>query len=291
MKSILTWIRESHWQFRVGLIMLGLLFLIAVGGLVGTPYAPADLTAGEPLSAPSAGHFFGVDSFGRDQLSRCIQGIQISLGLGLGVTLTAFLIGTPVGILIGYLGGRIDSVISRILDVLFAFPSLLLALVLVAVLGPGVRTAAIALVIIYVPIVARFVRGATMAERTREYVVSARISGTSLARVAGKHILPNIVTSMIPMLTSVFSFVVLAEAALSYLGVGAQPPLASLGKMLSDNQGMIGTANFLIILPCLTLSIIILSLTFVGDGLRETLDPKRVRRPQRVPAIRTESVR
>jgi peptide/nickel transport system permease protein len=264
-----------NWQIWTGGVVLLLLALTALLAIWFSPYEPSSLTAGPALTGPSADHPFGVDTFGRDQLSRCLQGIQISLALGTVVTVAAFLIGTPLGLFSGYLGGLVDSVVGRVLDVVFAFPSILLALVLVAILGPGVVTAGIALTIIYIPIVARYVRAAVLSEREREYVLAARISGTSVFRIARRHLLPNVAASLIPLVTTVYSFIILAEAALSFLGVGAQPPLASLGRILSDNQGVIGTANYLVYIPATILCVIILALTLLGDGLRDAFDPRR----------------
>jgi peptide/nickel transport system permease protein len=188
---------------------------------------------------------------------------------------TSLLVGIPVGILSAYKGAFLDSLFSRVLDLLFAFPNLLLALVFVTILGSGSWTALLALVIIYIPIASRFVRSAALADKDRDYVSAAKVNGASTFRICARHILPNIAPSLLVLGTNIFAFAILAEAALSYLGVGAKPPTPSLGKILTENQGFITTSSHLVIIPAVTLSFLVLSLNLLGDGLRDYLDPKK----------------
>jgi len=216
--------------------------------------------------APTFGHPFGIDGYGRDQLTRVAEGLTISSLVGLAVVLVSTLIGLPLGILFAYKGGYVDNVMGRVLDVLFAFPSLLLALVLVTLLGSGLGTALLALIIVYVPINARFVRALTLAEKDREYVIAAVMAGASMLRVCFWHILPNIRGAIVVLSTNIFVFAVLAEAALSYLGVGAKPPTPSLGRILTENQGFLSSSSHLVLYPAIVLTLLVLSVNILGDA-------------------------
>jgi peptide/nickel transport system permease protein len=203
-----------------------------------------------------------------------VAGARISVVIAVVVTAASMAIALPLGLVIGYRGGTLDFVAGRGLDVLFAFPGLLLALLLSTVLGPGLTTVAIALVIIYVPVITRFVRGAVASERSRDYVSSARVAGATMPRILIRHIAPNIMSPVVVLATSIMSFTVLAEAALSYLGLGAQPPTASWGKMLTENSDYLSTASYLVIIPGAAIAVLVLALNLLGDGLRDHLDPR-----------------
>jgi peptide/nickel transport system permease protein len=274
MKFFVFW-RALNLRIQVSLIMLISLFLFGILTPVFSKFRSDQMWTGPGLSSPSLAHPFGIDSYGRDQLARVAQGVLLSCFIGFTVMAVALFVGVPVGIISAYKGGVIDNILSRLLDLLFAFPSLLLALVLVTILGTGFWTALLALVIIYIPIASRFVRSAALGERDRDYVASAKVSGASTLRICFKHIFPNIANSLLILGTNIFAFAVLAEAALSYLGVGAKPPTPSLGKILTENQGFITTSSYAVIIPALTLSFLVLSLTLLGDGLRDFLDPRK----------------
>jgi ABC-type dipeptide/oligopeptide/nickel transport system permease subunit len=259
----------------IALPVLALMALVALFAPLLEPHDPAQLNVGAALQLPSVEFPMGTDGFGRDQLSRVIAGARISVGVALVVTGAAVAIGFPLGLIVGYAGGRLDFAVGRVLDVMFAFPSLLLALVLSAILGPGLRTVIIALIIVYVPIVARFVRSAVTAERQREYVFAARIAGASPARIVMRHIVPNTISPLLVLTTAIMAFTVLAEAALSYLGFGTQPPTSSWGKMLTENQTYVATEPYLVIFPGVAITLLVLALNLLGDSLRDHLDPRQ----------------
>ncbi|MGI9146202.1 MAG: ABC transporter permease [Chloroflexota bacterium] len=269
--SILHLMRDRRVAFASGMLLVAAI-VAAVGPLV-VPY-PYDLMgAGPPVEAMSRAHPMGTDQFGRDQLSRVVWGTRISLGVPLVVLAGAIGLGLPLGLLIGYARGLIDSVLSRVLDVMFAFPVLLLVLVLATLLGPGLATATFALVMVYVPVVARLIRGAVIVESEREYIVAARVVGATPSRIVVRHILPSITSPVLVFATSIMAFSILAEAAISFLGVGAQPPASSWGKMLTDSSAYYSTAPYLAVFPGLAIIYLVLALNLLGDGLRDQLDP------------------
>jgi len=255
-------------------LILTLIVLIALVGPLLMSHAPSKVGVGPPLQKPGGEFLLGTDSFGRDELSRVVAGARISVVIAVVVTAASMAIALPLGLIIGYRGGVLDFIAGRGLDVLFAFPGLLLALLLSTVLGPGLTTVAIALVIIYVPVITRFVRGAVASERSLDYVSSARVAGATTPRILVHHIAPNIMSPVVVLATSIMSFTVLAEAALSYLGLGAQPPTASWGKMLTENSDYLSTAPYLVIIPGAAIAVLVLALNLLGDGLRDHLDPR-----------------
>ncbi|MCA1647204.1 MAG: ABC transporter permease subunit [Chloroflexi bacterium] len=263
--------RDRRVAFASGMLLVAA--IVAVAGPLMLAY-PYDLMgAGPPVEPMSPAHLMGTDQFGRDQFSRVVWGTRISLGVPLAVLAGAVGLGLPLGLLIGYARGLIDNVLSRALDVLFAFPVLLLVLVLATLLGPGLTTATLALVIVYIPVVARLVRGAVIVESEREYIVSARVAGATPARIVVRQILPSITSPVLVLATSIMAFSILAEAAISFLGVGAQPPASSWGKMLTDSSPYYSTAPYLAVFPGLAIVYLVLALNLLGDGLRDQLDP------------------
>ncbi|MDQ3810261.1 MAG: ABC transporter permease [Chloroflexota bacterium] len=254
----------------------GMLLLAAIVAIVGPPLVPYPydlMGAGPPRQSMSLAHPMGTDPFGRDQLSRVVWGTRVSLGVPLAVLAGAIGLGLPLGLLSGYARGLIDNILSRVLDVMFAFPILLLVLVLATLLGPGLTTATVALMIVYVPVLARLVRGAVIVESEREYVVSARVAGATPARIVVHHILPSITSPILVIATSIMASAILAEAAISFLGVGAQPPASSWGRMLTDSSAYYSTAPYLAVFPGLAIVYLVLALNLLGDGLRDQLDP------------------
>lgn len=264
----------------VGLAVFVLLVLVAIFASLIQPHDPAMQYRDAMLVPPvwqeggRAEFLFGTDPVGRDILSRLISGAQFSLFIGIVVVAIALVGGSIIGLVAGFFGGWIDTVIMRVMDVILAFPSLLLALVLVAILGPGLTNAMIAIAIVYQPHFARLTRAAVMAEMKREYVTAARVAGAGNARLMFKTILPNCLSPLIVQATLSFSSAVLDAAALGFLGQGAQPPTAEWGTMLSEAREFVTRAWWVVTLPGLAILITVLSINLMGDGLRDALDPK-----------------
>jgi peptide/nickel transport system permease protein len=226
------------------------------------------------LAAPSLAHWLGTDQFGRDLLVRVIYGIRTSLWVGSIGVVTSTVAGVGLGLLSGYAGGFFDTVIMRFLDAMLAFPSLLLAIGVAAVMGPGAFSAAIALGIVGVPQMARIVRAGTLTERSLQYVEAARSIGTPVPAILLRHILPNIAHLVLVQLVLFFVVAVLTEAGLSFLGLGVQVPLPSLGSMLDDSRAYLGRAPWFAIAPGAALAGMVLALNALADGLRDRLDPR-----------------
>ena len=260
-------------------VFLGLVVL-AVFAQVIAPHDPTQQYRDALLVPPfwqeggSTSFVLGTDAVGRDMLSRLIYGAQYSLFIGIVVVAIALIGGIFVGLLAGFFGGWVDTVIMRVMDVILAFPSLLLALVLVAVLGPGLTNAMIAIAIVYQPHFARLTRAAVMGEKEREYVTAARVAGAGTMRLMFKTILPNCLAPLIVQATLSFSSAVLDSAALGFLGMGAQPPSSEWGTMLAEAREFILRAWWVVTLPGLAILISVLAINLMGDGLRDALDPK-----------------
>ncbi|MDQ1850284.1 ABC transporter permease subunit [Gemmobacter fulvus] len=260
-------------------VFLGLV-LLALFAQVIAPHDPTQQYRDALLVPPvwqeggRAGFWLGTDAVGRDMLSRLIYGAQYSLFIGIVVVSIALVGGIFVGLLAGFFGGWVDTVIMRVMDVILAFPSLLLALVLVAVLGPGLTNAMIAIAIVYQPHFARLTRAAVMGEKQREYVTAARVAGAGRLRLMFKTILPNCLAPLIVQATLSFSSAVLDSAALGFLGMGAQPPASEWGTMLAEAREFILRAWWVVTLPGLAILISVLAINLMGDGLRDALDPK-----------------
>lgn len=216
----------------------------------------------------------GTDAVGRDMLSRLIYGTRFSLFVGVIVTVLSLTGGILVGVIAGYFRGWIDTVIMRVMDIILAFPSLLLALVLVAVLGPGLTNAMIAIALVFQPHFVRLTRAAVMTEKTRDYVVAAKVAGAGHARLMFKTILPNCMAPLIVQATLSFSSAILDAAALGFLGMGAQPPTPEWGTMLAEAREFILRAWWVVTLPGLAILVTVLAINLMGDGLRDALDPK-----------------
>jgi peptide/nickel transport system permease protein len=237
------------------------------------PYDPTALNARHRLEAPSSDFRFGTDRLGRDVLSRVVFGARSSLGIAATSVIVSLLLGSVLGLAAGYFGGGLDLLIGRIMDILFSFPALLLAIAIAAMLGPGVRNAALAIAVVYTPLFARVIRGPVIAERHRDYVQAAHVIGASHLRIVGRHILPNVVSPIIIQASAALSAAILIEAALSYIGLGTQPPEPSWGTMLSEGRTFLETAPWMSIFPGLAIAITVLALNLLGDGLRDVLDP------------------
>ncbi|QFG37512.1 dipeptide transport system permease protein [Paracoccus pantotrophus] len=264
----------------IGLVVFILLVLTAIFAPLIAPHDPTQQYRDALLVPPiwqdggRAGFLLGTDAVGRDMLSRLIHGAQYSLFIGIVVVAIALTGGIIIGLVAGFFGGWVDTVIMRVMDVVLAFPSLLLALVLVAVLGPGLTNAMIAIAIVYQPHFARLTRAAVMGEKAREYVTAAKVAGAGNLRLMFKTILPNCLAPLIVQATLSFSSAVLDSAALGFLGMGAQPPASEWGTMLAEAREFILRAWWVVTFPGLAILVSVLAINLMGDGLRDALDPK-----------------
>jgi dipeptide transport system permease protein len=264
----------------IGLAVFALTVLVAVLAPLIAPHDPAMQFRDALLVPPAwteggrAEFLLGTDALGRDILSRLIYGARFSLLIGLVVVTLALVSGILVGLVAGYFGGWVDALIMRVMDIILAFPSLLLALVLVAILGPGLFNAMLAIALVLQPHFARLTRGAVMAEQNREYVTSAKVAGAGHLRLMLVTILPNCLGPLIVQATLSFSNAILEAAALGFLGMGAQPPTPEWGTMLAEAREFITSAWWVVTMPGLAILITVLAINLIGDGLRDTLDPK-----------------
>jgi len=242
-----------------------------------SPYEPNRQRLPDALQAPSAEHLLGTDENGRDVLSRILYGTQVSLAAGLFSVTIALSLGVTIGLVSGYFGGRVDNVLMRCMDALLAFPTLVLALAITATLGPGLRNAMIAIGIVGTPIFARLTRGQVLSVREREMVEAARTIGASHVRIMVKHILPNVMGPLIVQISLSVAVAILAEATLSFLGLGVQPPQPSWGSMVSRGKDYLDLAPWLAFAPGGAILLAVLGFNFVGDAVRDAMDPRLTR--------------
>jgi peptide/nickel transport system permease protein len=255
-------------------IVIGLI-LVAIFADLLSPFDPAKIAAGPRLTSPSLRYPFGTDQLGRDMLSRIIAGTRVALFLSSASIMTGTLIGTLIGLISGWMEGIIDQILQRLIDALMSIPGLVLALALVAMLGPGFDKIIIALSVFSIPTVTRTVRGTVLSAKRNTYVEAARSIGCPTYRLLLRHILPNVAAPLIIIMTLQLGTVILGEAALSFLGLGVQPPSVSWGQMLSGPaRRMMEQAPWLVVFPTLAISITVLSINFLGDTLRDIWDPK-----------------
>jgi peptide/nickel transport system permease protein len=258
-----------------GLVVLGLLVVAAVFGSALAPYGVNEIQVEDRLQAPSGDHWFGTDELGRDVFSRVLVAARVSLQVGVIAVSISLVLGVVMGLVAGYYGGWVDTVVMRVMDVLFAFPAILLAIAILAVLGPGLSNAMIAIGIVYTPIFARICRASVLSVREEVFVGAARSIGASDARVLRLHILPNVMAPIIVQTSLSLAFAILSEAALSFLGLGIQPPQPSWGRMLFDGRGFIEQAWWVVVFPGAAIFVTVLAFNVVGDALRDALDPKQ----------------
>ena len=258
----------------IGLAVIVLFVLVALCASWIAPYDPIATSFAAVRKAPSAGHWFGTDEIGRDVLSRVVFGARASLLAGVVSVLISLSIGVPVGLLAGYAGGTTDMLISRITDALLACPFLILAIALAAFLGPSLTNAMIAIGISATPVFIRLTRGTTLAVKAEDFVLAARAIGNAPWRVAIRHVLPNIVPPLLVQATLAIAAAVIAEASLSFLGLGQQPPQPSWGSMLNTAKNYIDNAPWMAIWPGVSIFLLVLSFNLVGDGLRDAIDPR-----------------
>lgn len=277
--------RRSEWRrglrtltrnrlVMAGLVMSVLIVLIAIFAPVIAPYNPIANNVRAALQRPSAYYYFGTDRFGRDIFSRVVYASRTSLLVALTSMSLAAVIGVTLGLLGGYFGGWVDGITGRLMDILFSFPALLLAIAIAAMLGPSVRNAVIAIAVVYAPLFGRVVRGSVLAERGKEYVEAARVLGASTPRIVLRHVFPNILSPLIVQATITFSAAILTEAYLSFLGLGTQPPNPSWGTMLADGRTFLETAPWMSIFPGIAIMLAVFSFNILGDGIRDVLDPR-----------------
>lgn len=258
----------------IGMSITIIVVLTAIFAPVLAPYDPLELNITERLKPPTAKHIMGTDHLGRDIFSRVVYGARISLQVGIVAVALGTLVGLIVGATAGYLGGRVDTILMSIMDAIYAFPAILLALALVAAFGASLVTVMTAIAIVRIPIFARTVRASVLAEREKEYVEAARCIGQNSLWILLRHILPNTLAPLIVVTTTYFATAIVVEASLSFLGLGVPPPAASWGVMLNDGRKYMEAYPHVVIFPGAAISLTVLGFNLLGDGLRDVLDPR-----------------
>ncbi len=270
--------RVRRGPATTGAVILAVLVLVALLAPLIAPHDPETVDAQRILAGPDGSHLFGSDSLGRDVFSRVVYALRISLLVATGSVLLATAVAVPLGAVAGYVGGVVDQLISRPLDMLLVLPALLLAITLIAIVGPGSTVAALAIALIYLPILARVMRGSTLGVAPLGYVEGASARGAGHLRVLAGHVVPNAIGPVLVQVSILAGFALQIEAALSFLGLGTQPPTPSLGLMLSDGRDVLVQAPWVEVFPGLTLALAVLGFVLVGDGLRARFDPNGVLR-------------
>lgn len=263
-----------------GFYVLVFLFFVSIFGALDANYGFTGVSSNatnltSKLQGPSAEFWFGTDHLGRDIFFRILHGMYITLGVGFAATFLAAIVGVPLGVLSGYYGGWLDTIIMRIMDVLLAFPGILLALAIVSVLGGSTINVTIAIAIGAVPQFARIVRGSTLTTKKLEYIDAIRALGAKDGKIIFQHVLPNIMSPIIVNTTLLIATAILSAAGLSFLGLGVQPPTPEWGAMLNDGRNYIYQAGHITLFPGMMIVIVVLSFNLFGDGLRDALDPKQ----------------
>jgi peptide/nickel transport system permease protein len=269
---------QSHRSFAIGAALSVLLVLAAALSLVWTPHSPYEVEMGAKLLPPDGSHWLGTDAFGRDIVSLLLVGARASIIVGLVAVGIGLLVGTAFGLLASARRGWTEELIMRVADFGFAFPAILSAIMLTAVFGPGMVNAIIAIGIYNIPTFARITRASANAVWSREFVLAARACGKGAFSITIEHVLPNILSVLIVQATIRFAIAILAEAALSYLGLGTQPPQPSWGRMLSEAQTLLFQAPMLAVYPGVAIALAVLGLNLLGDGLRDLFDPRLARK-------------
>lgn len=263
-------------NFFIGFVISSIIVAGALVSFIYTPYDPTLMDIRHRLEGPSQAHWLGTDHYGRDVFSRIMQGAVNSIIVGLVAVSIGMGFGVLLGSVAGYARGVPDEVIMRLSDLLYGFPAVLSAILITSVFGPGIINSMVAIGIFYIPIFARLTRASSLSVWERDYITAARAAGRSDSSTMFRHVLPNIMAPLIVQGTVQFAVAILAEAGLSYLGLGTQPPKASWGQMLQDAQTFMGTSPGLAIFPGLAIGLAVLGFNLLGDGLRDTLDPKMI---------------
>lgn len=266
-------IRQKPLGALGAVILIALVLGAAFAPLLAT-HRPTKTSLREARVAPSAGHLLGTDQQGRDQWSRIIYGARISLRVALFSVLAGTLGGAIVGMVSAYLGGKVDLLLQRFIDMLQAFPALLLAMIIVSVLGATINNLIIAIAVVLIPNACRVIRGATLSVKANPYIEAARVVGATDSRVVFRHILPNVIPPILILISIAIGSTIITEASLSYLGLGAQPPTPSWGNMLQEAQGQLQRAPWLAIFPGVAISLVVFGANMLGDALRDVLDPR-----------------
>lgn len=270
----------SHPSGRIGGTIVVVYVLVALLGMFDiTPHNPLQQYRIDRLHAPNAIYWMGTDLFGRDVASRLMKGVGQSFVVGVSAVALASIAGTILGLTAAWFGKTWDGIVMRVMDVLLAFPAILLALLIIAIAGPGTWTSVAAIAIVYTPIFTRVVRGPALSIKAREFVDAARTFGSSRRYILTHHLLLNLVAPLTVQVTLALAWSLLTEAGLSFLGLGTQPPASSLGLMLADSRNLMETAPWLLIFPALTIMVSILGFNLLGDALRDILDPRTRSRP------------
>ncbi|MBY7144073.1 ABC transporter permease [Virgibacillus sp. NKC19-3] len=275
-KDTLKLLRKNRFAFA-GLIIIVLFIVLGLFAPLFTSHGMAEQNLVNRLQPPSAQHWLGTDDLGRDIFTRIAYGARVSLQVGFFAVTGALVFGTLLGIIAGYFGRWVDMLISRVFDILLAFPSILLAIAIVAILGASLQNALIAIAIINIPIFGRLVRSKVISLREEEYIMAAKAQGMKNGRIIFHHILPNSAAPIIVQSTLGFGTAILDAAALGFLGLGAQPPTPEWGKMLADSRDFIQLAPWTLIVPGVAIMLVVLGFNLIGDGLRDALDPKMKR--------------
>ena len=270
--------KPGHLNLVLGGVITALLVGMALASLVWTPYPPTHIDILHRLAAPSAAHWLGTDPFGRDVLSMIMAGARSSLSVALIAVAVGAGIGIPLGALAAGGGEWVDQAVMRATDLAFAFPALLTAVMIAALAGPGAANAMLAIGIFNIPVFARITRGAAISVRERDYIAAARAVGRSEMAVMLRHVLPNISALLLVQITIQFALAIVADAGLAYVGLGTQPPDPSWGRMLNDAQTFVFEAPLLAVFPGLAITLAVLGLNLLGDGLRDRLDPRLAQR-------------
>jgi peptide/nickel transport system permease protein len=270
------WTLPSRWRNPIGIVGAVVVVLTVVVALAAPLIAPHDPDAqeSERLLPPSAANLMGTDELGRDTFSRIVFGARVSLQVGIISVFIALIVGLVLGIAAGFFGGRVDSWLMRGVDIMFAFPGLVLAIVIAGLLGASRTNAMIAIGFVFAPAFARVVRGSVLSVMSEPYVEAGRVVGATNGRLVGKYVLPNIVAPLIVMTSVYLSSAILSEAALSFLGLGTQPPEPAWGGMLNLARTYMEISPWMAIFPGLAIMIVVLGFNFLGDGLRDVLDPR-----------------
>jgi len=264
-----------HRSGMIGLILLLILILLALLAPYIAPFDPLEMHAADRFKPPSSTYLFGTDEFGRDIFSRVLYGARIAFGVG-GISISiAAVTGVIVGLIAGYAGGKFDAIVMRLFDVILAFPAILLAIVILAMLGPSSLNAILAIAIVNIPGFARLTRANVLVERSKEYVEASRAVGARPARIIFRNIFPNTISTILVQITISLASAVLLESALSFLGLGTPLPAPSWGSMLSIGRGYLPLAPWYGIFPGLAITLMVMSFYLLGDGLRDALDPRR----------------
>jgi len=267
------WVRRYPLVSSGAVVVFTLVLLTLMAPIVAR-YDPTTMDTNAPLKGPGLAHFFGTDNFGRDVYSRTLYGYRASLTAGVGSVIIALVFGIPLGLVAGYLGSLVDNLIMRAMDVFLAFPAILWVIALVGVLGTNTEVLALAIGVIYIPIIARVMRGATLTVKGADFVDSARALGAAEVSIMLRHVLPNAISPVAVQASILMGIAILIEAALSFIGLGTQPPDPSLGLMLSDGRSIMQEAPWVVVFPGLAIVAAVLGFNLLGDGLRDLLDPR-----------------